>query len=284
MGLAKPTLKPDLETLRAQIAALEKRPLLADGGAVLAERPGGGIAPADRLALLSPPAGLLHEVFADEQRLSGAALGFTLGLARGQLTRERQAILYLQLAGEAQELGLPYGLGLAAFGIAPEALVIGRIASLPELLWAMEEAIACRAVAAVIADLAGHPRALDFTASRRLSLRTAAAGASSFLIRYGRGREASAARLRWHVAPAPSSEQRFDPRAPGPPRYAIEMEKGRLGDSTSRAEGMRFLVDWTENGFVSVDPFKRGGTSPRRTATAPGAVPAALGDRLSQAG
>lgn len=244
MGLAKPTLKPDLETLRAQIAALEQRPVLADSGAFLAERQGAGTASGkaagNPLALLSPPAGLLHEVFADEQRLSGAALGFTLGLARSQLSRDRQAILYLQLAGEAQELGLPYGLGLAAFGIAPDALVIGRIAGITELLWAMEEAIACRAVAAVIADLGTQPKALDFTASRRLGLRTAAAGTSSFLIRYGCGREASAARLRWHVAPAPSGEQRFDPRAPGPPRYAVELEKGRLGETTQRPKACVF--------------------------------------------
>ena len=278
----------DLDALRLKIAALEKRPLLAEGAAMLAERLGRAANDAGELAdpleLLAAPNGLLHEVFADEQRQSGAALGFTFGLARQLLTAERQAVLYLQLAGEGQELGLPYGAGLTQFGIDPARLVIGRIDSMTELLWAMEEAIACRSVAAVIADLASHPKALDFTVSRRLSLRAAAAGTSAFLVRYGRGREASAAKLRWRISPAMSRELAFDPRAPGPPRFQIEIEKGRLGDNTQRAEGKSMLVDWTENGFVSVDPKRRTGTAVHRTAPPSRPVAAALGHRLSQAG
>lgn len=278
----------DLDALRLKIAALEKRPLLAEGAAMQAERLGRAAndAPdnADPLELLAAPNGLLHEVFADEQRQSGAALGFTFGLARQLLTAERQAVLYLQLMGEGQELGLPYGAGLQQFGIDPARLVFGRIETVPELLWAMEEAIACRAVAGVIADLASHPKALDFTVSRRLSLRAAAAGTSAFLIRYGRGREASAAKLRWRISSAMSGEMAFDPRAPGVPRFRIEIEKGRLGDKTQRAEGKSMLVDWTENGFVSVEPKHRPGTVVRRTAPPSRAVVAPLGHRLSQAG
>lgn len=277
----------DLDALRLKIAALEKRPLLAEGAAMLAQRLGKtateGPGIADPLALLAAPGGLLHEVFADEQRHSGAALGFSFGLARQLLTSGRQAILYLQLAGETQELGLPYGVGLQQFGIDPAALVIGRVENMTELLWAMEEAIACRAVAAVIADLASHPKALDFTVSRRLSLRAAAAGTSAFLVRYGRNREASAAKLRWRISPSVSREVPFDPRAPGPPRFLIEIEKGRLGDTTQGAEGKSMLVDWTENGFVSVEPERRIGTPAQRTSAPSRPVAATLGDRLSQA-
>lgn len=278
----------DLEALRLKIAALEKRPLLAEGAAVVAQRLGkaGTASPGlvDPLELLAAPRGLLHEVFADDQRQSGAALGFTFGLARQLLTGERQAILYLQLKSETQELGLPYGAGLQQFGLEPSALVIGRIESMTELLWAMEEAIACRAVAGVIADLASHPKALDFTVSRRLSLRAAAAGTSAFVVRYGREREASAAKLRWRIAPALSGEMPFDPRAPGLPRFAVEIEKGRLGDKTQRAEGKSMLVDWTENGFISVEPQRRIGTPAQRATPPSRPMAPALGDRLSQTG
>jgi protein ImuA len=253
----------DLDALRLKIAALEKRPLLAEGAAMLAERLGRAANDrgenADPLELLAAPNGLLHEVFADEQRQSGAALGFTFGLARQLLTSQRQAVLYLQLAGEGQELGLPYGAGLTQFGIDPARLVIGRIDSMTELLWAMEEAIACRAVAGVIADLASHPKALDFTVSRRLS-------------------------LRWRISPAMSGELPFDPRAPGIPRFQVEIEKGRLGDKTQRAEGKTMLVDWTENGFVSVEPRRRPAITVRRTAPPSRPVAAPLGHRLSQTG
>lgn len=278
----------DLDALRLKIAALEKRPLLADGAAMLAQRLGkaanDGPGLADPLELLAAPGGLLHEVFADEQRQSGAALGFSFGLARQLLRSGRQAILYLQLAGETQELGLPYGAGLKQYGIDPATLVIGRVESMTELLWAMEEAIACRAVAGVIADLVSHPKALDFTVSRRLSLRAAAAGTSAFLVRYGREREASAAKLRWRISPAVSGEMPFDPRAPGPPRFLIEIEKGRLGDKTQGAEGKSMFVDWTENGFVSVEPDRRIGIAAQRATPPSRPVAATLGNRLSQAG
>src|SRR5690606_31798639 len=113
-----------------------------------------------------------------------------------------------------------------------------RAATITELLWALEEALACRAVAAVIADLARPHKALDFTASRRLALRSAASGGSLFLTRYGRGREASAARYRWRVVPRPSRPAPWDARAPGGPRWRVTLEKGRLGTARpGTAEG-----------------------------------------------
>lgn len=278
MGL----VKPDLDALRACIAALENRPLLV--GDAVSELGRLDTAAEGEGALLAPPPGVLHEVFADEQRNGGSALGFALGLARGLLRGNRQALIYLQLASDAQELGLPYGVGLQSFGIDPSRLVIGRIETLPELLWAMEEAIACRAVAGIVTDIMGHPKVLDFTVSRRLSLRAAAAGTSAFILRYGVGREASAAKLRWRVSPVLSAEQQFDPQAPGPPRFEIVIEKRRLGSKTQRAEGRRMIVDWTENGFVPIDPTRRPAARPHRAAPIPRAFAAALGDRLSEAG
>lgn len=278
MGL----FKPDLNALRAQIAALEKRPQLA--GDVVSELARANGTAEGVEALLSPPAGVLHEVFTDEQRNSGSALGFALGLARSLIDGGRQALIYLQLTSETRELGLPYGIGLESFGIDPKNLIIGRIETLAELLWAMEEAIACRAVAGVVADIAGHPKALDFTVSRRLSLRAAAAGTSAYLIRYGREREASAAKLRWRVTPRLSAGLEFDALSPGPPRFEVEIEKRRLGSKTQRAEGKTMIVDWTENGFVSIERWKQPAVRQRRTAPLPGAYAATLGDRLSEAG
>lgn len=275
--------KPDLDALRAQIVALEKRPVLADAAVSFSRHATGE---SELLGLLTPPPGLLHEVFADEHRQSGAALGFTLGLARSLIGKHRQALIYLQLGAEAQEIGLPYGIGLSRFGLTPDTLVIGRIGTVPELLWALEESLACRAVAGVIVDLASHPKALDFTVSRRISLRAAAAGTSAFLIRYGTGREASAARLRWHVKPGVSSGQPFDAAAPGQPRFTIAIEKLRLGQAR-QAEQHTLTLDWTENGFVSVDPREPQKLRPlaplRRPAPPSRPQPAALGDRLSEA-
>jgi protein ImuA len=275
--------KRDIDALRLRIAALENRPAFADAEQFV--RPGHRVAANDTKPrveeLLAVPPGILHEVFTDEQRNGTAALGFAFGLARGLIGKGRQAIVYLQLVDQAQEMGVPYGLGFPAFGIDPDQLVLAQVGTLTELLWAIEEAVACRAVAGVIADVIGHSKGLDFTVSRRLSLRSNAGGSSIFMLRYGREREASAARLRWHVLPEPSGGQPFDPQAPGAPRYLVEIEKRQLAGRLKRIENLRLTLDWTENGFVSAEDTSSIGSKQSTPASRP--VAAALGHRLPQA-
>lgn len=273
--------KPDLDALRAQIAALEKRPVLA--GDVVSKLAHADHADETGIEVLSTPAGVLHEVFADETRHSGTALGFALGLAKGLIGADRHALIYLQLHNEAQEFGLPYGVGVNSYGLDPEQIVIGRIGTLPDLLWALEEAIACRAVAGVIVDINGNPKILDFTVSRRLSMRAAAAGTSAFIVRYGQNREASAAKLRWRVSPFLSAEAEFDASSPGPPRFTVDIEKCRLGSRTQGTEGKSMILEWTENGFVSVNAPSRNPSPAPAFAPSSRPVLAALGNRLSEA-
>ncbi len=262
-----------LAELRAKIEIIEKKPLLAEVPDLTA----------DVSALLTTPSGVLHEIFADTPPEAGTTLGFSLAQARPLLSRERPAVIILQLAKDGLELGVPYGPGLKSFGIDPAAIVLARMDDPIDLLWSMEEAIACRSVAAVIADIATPIKALDFTASRRLSLRAAASGCSAFLIRYRRDREASAARFRWRLGSILSQPPPFDAHAPGRPRWRVTLEKGSLGGRRKMApEGEVFLVDWTERGLerVAADGRSRGA---RRPAPLSGPLPAALGDRLSEA-
>jgi protein ImuA len=256
-----------LLNLRARIAKIENKPALADG-ARAGEAPG-------RPGFALPP-GMLHEIFTDGHREAGAGLGFGLGAARGMLSAARPALLYLQLSNEAQETGFPYGPGLAAFGLDPEAMVVIRTGNIVELLWAAEEGLACRAVAAVIADVGDDPKALDFTASRRLGMRSAETGTTFLLLRYGAGRTASAARMRWHLRPALSSEVAFDPREPGEARWRLTLEKGLWQGKPNGA----WHLSWTKNGFDLVDD-RRAARTPAATPV-PRFVPAALGDRLSK--
>lgn len=262
------TRQQRIAALRDTIADIERKPALAEARVQAEHRQG-------QFPVLA--GGLLQEVFTDERRNAGALLGFTLAQARSLLTAQRIAVIYLQLADEAQKLGMPYGPGLSSFGLDPQALILVRPANMAELLWAAEEAIACRAVAAVVADIGSHSKLLDFTASRRLSLRSADTGTSMFLLRYGPRREASAAHLRWRLSPVRSAAQRFDAAAPGPLRWQAELEKGTL--INNQAE---WLLGWTENGFATFTPHRRNRDGLRQGTSLPRAVPAHLADGLPQ--
>lgn len=261
-----------IAALREKVAAHETKPVLADTGADTAPP-----------VLLATPRGYLHEIFADTLVNTGAAFGFALAQAKAMLSTERPGLLILGLKSDTQELGLPYALGFRSFGLDATAFVLIRTDTLTELLWAMEEAIACRAVGAVVADVAYPHKALDFTASRRLALRTAASGASVFLVRYARDREATAARYRWRVEPQLSMSPPFDERASGRPRWRLTLEKGSLGRKAGPL-GEKYLVDWTEDGLVLADIGNRGIARPPVVATLSHPTPAALGDRLPQTG
>ena len=262
-----------LEQLKEKIAAFETRPQLSDADA---ERPVAGYIPT--------PRGYVHEIFADSLMNAGAAFGFALAQARTMLSPERPGLLILQLKADEQELGLPYGLGFHSFGLDATAFVLIRTDTIVELLWGLEEAIACRAVGAIVADIAYPHKALDFTASRRLTLRTAASGASLFLVRYARDREATAARYRWRVEPQSSAPLPFDDRAPGPPRWLLTLEKGSLMGRKATPQGEQYLVDLTENGLVQADIAGTDRSRAPGVAALSPPAPAALGDRLPQAG
>ncbi|NOZ31773.1 MAG: hypothetical protein GXP01_01580 [Alphaproteobacteria bacterium] len=223
----------------------------------------------------NPSPGLVHEVWGAGARNGGAMLGFALGQAKALLTPAKPLILWLQPIRDTGETGLVYGAGLRAFGLDPKALVIGRMANIRKLLWATEEALGCRAVAAVIADMDGGASALDFTASRRLALRAQTSSASVFLLRYGTERTASAAFMRWRVDPASSAPHPFDERAAGVPRFGLTLERSRGGIRGN------WLVEWRNGEFSEIDRNAESTPVPR-TPAASGPVVSPLGNRLSQ--
>ncbi len=267
--------------LRASIESIERR-------SVPAERQGSGEGDKTAGGVPQVGAGTLSEVFATGTRDAGAGFGFCLLQARGLLTPERRAVLFLQMHNEAQETGLPYGPGLLRFGFDPEMLAVVRTDTAAELLWAMEEAAGCNGVAAVIGDFARDYKPLDFTASRRLGLRAETSGTALFVLRYGVAREASAATFRWHVAAMPSAAEGFDARAPGAARYKVTLEKGGRRPGTGGAgrrdaSGRDFwLLRWTENGLVADIADKRHGAGTSGRTALSGANAAGLGHRLPQ--
>jgi protein ImuA len=169
-----------------------------------------------RIHLPKPPKPTLSELFATHPRDAG-----TIGFLLAQLERGKP-LLWVQERMAILEAGRIYPPGLGDFSIIH---VEARDAK--SALWAMEEGLRCSALGAVIGELWGDPRALDFTATRRLAVAAEKNGVNAWLVRFGATPNLSGARVRWRVASAPSLAHPFDPRAPGAAAWDAELFRAR---------------------------------------------------------
>lgn len=167
--------------------------------------------------------GLHSELLASGNEASGAALA--LALALDGVEPGTRNVLWVQDRAAVRLTGRPYRPGLPA---ALRNQVIHVAAAKPEdALFALEEGLRCRELACVIGEIAGNPKALDFTASRRLSLAAERYGIPLFLVRLDAARDLSAARMRWQVGAAPSPPPRWNAAAPGAPAWHAELFRAR---------------------------------------------------------
>ena len=178
-------------------------------------------------------ASLHSEVFASSREGAGAATALALALddwrnlsrGEGQEAEDRRAVLWVQTREAARLCGRPYRAGLAQ-DLADRLIHV--LADKPEdALFALEEGLRCRDLAFVVGEVSGNPRALDFTASRRLTLASEKHGVPLFLVRIDAQRDLSSARMRWEVTSAPSSQHRWNPQAPGEPVWKAELFRAR---------------------------------------------------------
>jgi protein ImuA len=182
-----------IEELRQTLRALERPTGMEDMPDVLPL----GVAAIDTVLGGGLARGALHEIAAAGEAHVAAAAGFAVGVAaRGRL-------VWIAEDMALAESGAPYGPGLEAFGLAPERLLTVAVAHMRDLLWAMEEALRCRAVSAVIGEL--RHGEIDGVAVRRLSLAAAQSGALALLLRSSPPHDASTATTRWVVGAAPSA-------------------------------------------------------------------------------
>jgi protein ImuA len=164
------------------------------------------------------PRGALHEVEnAGTTGEDGAAATFLAGIL-ARLTPERPVLWCLQ------HLDLhPPGLALA--GLAAKRLLLVQAPNEREILWAMEEGLRSRALAAVV----GEVDALSTPASRRLQLAAESSGVTGFVLHRSSGNAAaSAAVTRWRVAATPSMPIAGEPGI-GRPRWRVELLRCRGG-------------------------------------------------------
>lgn len=175
-------------------------------------------------------AGCVHEIGGDE-----AATGFCAVL----LARAARAPGPLLWLARGDDLYLP---GLVRYGIEPGRLLLASgLLRRPDMLWAMEEALRCRALRGVVAEV----DTLDRTASRRLMLTAEGSGVPGLVLwseagRRGTGRvRVPTAESRWRITTVPGA---------GMTRWRVEVLHCRGGKPGCWAVG------WDDDGW-RVLPF-----------------------------
>ena len=196
------------------------------------------VPPLDRLLAGGLRRDALHEVRSDTARDAAAATGFAAALLARLAARDRRPVLWVAEAAALREAGLPYGLGLDCFGTDSSRLILVRVRKPAEALWVFEEGLACRGLAAVLAEIRGNPRPLDLTATRRLALRAEAGGVMGLLLRQSGEPDPTAAATRWCVAPRPAAVTDDFAAGIGRPAWRLTLERNRRGP-TGAAE-----VEW----------------------------------------
>ena len=160
----------------------------------------------------------LSEVF-PESGAEAAAIGFVLT----RLGSGAAPVLWIQDRLAQRETGHPF---LAGLGL-QRPLMVMQLSRPADVMTAVEEGLRCRALAAVIAEVRGNPAAISFTATKRLALRVETSSVPCWLIRQAAAADLSAASDRWRIATRPSAPNPDDPRAPGDPRWRVELFRSR---------------------------------------------------------
>ena len=190
--------------LRREVAKLEGQEtglvsgssLLPLGVAEIDRALGGGLAPA-----------CLHEIAASTCHDLGAAIGFISALAAR--VSDRRETLWIQTDFAALESGNLYGPGIEAFGLSSRKLLIAKVPRPLDALWAMEEALKCRALSSVICELPNEGAIADLTATQRLTLAAREGSTVGFLLRHRQSRFTGTAETRWKISAASSAPDYF---------------------------------------------------------------------------
>ena len=118
------------------------------------------------------PLGAVHELISEGAESTAATAGFISGLLGG-LMKSGGAAVWI---GSSPNLFPP---ALKAFGIHPGQIVFINLQKERDILWAMEEALKCEGLAAVIGEI---PE-LSFTTSRRFQLAVEQSRVTGFILR-----------------------------------------------------------------------------------------------------
>ena len=215
MNHSRPNMAPAaMAALRQEVRRIEGFKNLSGRGALRF-----GIPDIDNaLPEKSFPLGVTHEFMSERPEETAATAGFLSGLLALML-RDSGSVAWI---GSRKTLYAP---GLAAFGFDPKRIVFIEADRSRDTLWAMEETLGCKGLAAVVGELGDA----DLTATRRLQLAAESSGTTGLFFRTNPRRTGNSACVtRWHIKPLQSVAENALPGL-GAPRWHAELLKTRGG-------------------------------------------------------
>lgn len=181
------------------------------------------------------PTGCVHEFLAAQIEDAAATSGFMSGIL-SSLTRNTGVVLWISARRKI------FPPALKNFGINPDRLIFIDLQKEKDVLWAMEEALKCSALTAVV----GEAQDLNFTASRRLQLAVEESKVTGFIMRTNTKKLSTTACVsRWMISSLPS-EPIDDLPGIGFPAWRVELLRMKNGKTGS------WIVRWENGEFVQV--------------------------------
>jgi protein ImuA len=181
------------------------------------------------------PLGAVHEFISLASEDAAATCGFISGLL-GRLMEHGGACLWISTKRTL------FPLALKVFGIDPERIVFIDLTRHKDALWAIEEALKCESLSAVVGELSE----LSFKESRRFQLAVEESKVTGFIHRNNPRTENPVACLtRWKIQPLPSEIEDGMPGL-GFPRWNVQLLKVRNGKP-----GL-WQIEWSGGSFQHI--------------------------------
>ncbi|RKR84379.1 protein ImuA [Mucilaginibacter gracilis] len=182
------------------------------------------------------PTGAIHEMLCPLPEHAAATSGFMAGLL-AVLMQQGGACLWI---GTSRKLFPPF---LMAFDVEPDRIIFIDVQREKDVLWAMEEALKCEGLAAVIAEV----KDISFAQSRRLQLAVENSKVTGFLLRNNLHKPgATTCVARWNITALPS-ELHDELPGIGFPRWQVQLLKVRNGTPGS------WKLEWVNGCFVTIE-------------------------------
>jgi protein ImuA len=182
------------------------------------------------------PTGVVHEFISYSAEDATSTNGF-ISTILGHLMQQDGHTIWVSTHRTVFPAGLKF------FGVAPERVIFIDLQRPKEALWAVEEALKCGALVAVVGELGE----LTFTESRRLQLAVEHSRVTGFMHRYNPKIENPVACVtRWKIKPISSMLEEGMPGV-GFPKWDVQLLKVRNGQPGN------WQMEWSGNGFQHIN-------------------------------